>query len=162
MRKNTQRSKGTHAVISIEQLDAFFEYLLSHTSELLPDGILEINLKTLHSLHLLSDENGVPGGAPPSTLLQAIESGGKITLYNERFALWIVPQKNADPSSTVVFIARRTDDGLRPEAGFRTTGIHNRSKTILRLIDRFLADIQETETVISKFEHPQPGGPQDP
>jgi hypothetical protein len=146
-------------VVSIEQLDTFFDFLSSHISVLLPDGILDINVKTLHSLHLLSDEIPSPGGAPASTLLQAIESGSKITLYNEKFALWIVPQKNSDPASTIVFIARRTDDEIKPEIAFRTAGIHNRSKTILKLIDRFLADIQETETVISKFERPPPGEP---
>ena len=139
-------------MVSIEQLDAFFDHLSSHIPDLLPDGILDINVKTLHALHLLSNDTPVAGSPPASTLLQAIESGGKITLYNEKFALWIVPQKNADPSSTLIFIARRTDDEIRPEIGFRTSGIHNRSKTILKLIDRFLADIQETESVISKFE----------
>ena len=146
--------KETPAVVSIEQLDAFFEHLVSHTSDLLPDGIMNINVKTLHALHLLSDDTPLPGSAPASTLLQAIESGGRITLYNEKFALWVVPQKNADPASTIVFIASRTDEEIKPEIAFRTTGIHNRSKTILKLIDRFLADIQETETVISKFEQP--------
>lgn len=145
-------------MISIEQLDAFFDHLLSHTCDLLPDGILDINVKTLHSLHLLSDALPVSGGVPASTLLQAIESGGKITLYNEKFALWIVPKKNADNASTTVFIARRTDDDIKPEIAFRTIGIHNRSRTILKLIDRFLADIQETETVISKFEQTSSDG----
>ena len=144
-------------MISIEQLDAFFEHLSTHTSDLLPDGILDINVKTLHALHLLSDTIPANGGSS-NTLLQAIESGGKITLYNEKFALWIVPQKNADPSSTMVYIARRTEDEIKAEIGFRTTGIHNRSKTILKLIDRFLADIQETECVISKLEQNPQGG----
>lgn len=149
---------GVPTVVSIEQLDAFFEHLSSHTTDLLPDGIMDINVKTLHALHLLADEIPMPGATPPaSALLQAIESGGKITLFNEKFALWIVPQKNADPASTIVFIARRADEDIKPEIAFRTSGIHNRSKTILKLIDRFLADIQETETVISKFEQPSEG-----
>jgi hypothetical protein len=140
-------------VVSIEQLDAFFDDLTQHTSDLLPDGILEINVKSLHALHLLSENiSAPPGSTPASNLLQAIESGGKITLYNEKFALWVAPQKNADPSSTIVFIARRDEDALKPEIAFRTTGIHNRSKIILKLIDRFLLDIQETESVISNLE----------
>ena len=154
MSKN--KAKRILAVISIEELDAFFDHLQSHTSDLLPDGILDINVKTLHALHLLSDETPSSGAPRASTLLQAVESEEKITLYNEKFALWVAPQKNADPASTIVFIASRKDNEIKPEIAFRTTGIHNRSKTILKLIDRFLADIQETENVISRFEGPQP------
>jgi hypothetical protein len=140
-------------VVSIEQLDAFFNDLSQHTLDLLPDGILDINVKSLHALHLLSENATAPHGSiPASNLLQAIESGGKITLYNEKFALWIAPQGNADPSSTIVFIARRADDDLKPEIAFRTSGIHNRSKTILKLIDRFILDIQETESVIARLD----------
>jgi hypothetical protein len=160
MSKN--KATRTLAVVSIEELDAFFDHLQSHTSDLLPDGILEINVKTLHTLHLLSEETPPSGTPPASTLLQAIESEGKITLYNEKFALWVAPQKNADPASTIVFIASRKDNEMKPEIAFRTTGIHNRSKTILKLIDRLLADIQETENVISKLEGPQSGTPPKP
>lgn len=139
-------------MVSIEKLDAFFNDLIQHTPDLLPDGILDINVKSLHALHLLTEESPA-SGSTPATLLQAIESGGKITLYNEKFALWIAPQRNADPASTIVFIATRSEDMIKPEIAFRTTGIHNRSKTILKLIDRFLLDIQETESLISKLEH---------
>ncbi len=139
---------------SIEKLDDFFEHLQTNTGELLPDGLLDVNIKTLHSLHLLSNESPDTEPAPVAHLLQAIESGGKITLFNERFVLWIVPQQEVHPPSTVIYVAQRNEDNeIKPELGFRTAGIHNRSKTILRLIDKFLTDIQETESFISQLEH---------
>lgn len=139
---------------SIEELDAFFEYLQTNAAELLPDGLLDVNIKTLHALHLLSDDTPDTEPAPVAHLLQAIESGGKITLFNERFVLWIVPQQEAHPPTTVIYVAQRTEEnGIKPELGFRTAGIHNRSKTILRLIDKFLTDIQETDSFLSKLEH---------
>jgi len=141
-------------VTSIEELDAFFEHLQINAAELLPDGVLDVNIKTLHALHLLTDEPSETGPAPVAHLLQAIESGGKITLFNERFVLWIVPQQEVHPPSTIIYVAQRTEDNdIKPEMGFRTAGIHNRSKTILRLIDKFLTDIQETESFISELEH---------
>ena len=143
-------------VVSQEELDGFFQKLSAHTGEMLPDGIVDINVKVLHGLHLLSEESPIIQETPPSSLLQAIDSGGKITLYNEKFALWIVPQANATPPTTITFIARRTEEGIAPEVAFRTQGIHNRSKTILRLIDRYLAEIQETESVIAGLENPPP------
>jgi hypothetical protein len=139
-------------VVSIEQLDAFFQKLSTNTGELFPDGIVNINVKVLHDLHLLSEDPPTIHETPVSSLLQAIESEGKITLYNEKFALWIVPQAHASPPTTITFIARRTGEAISPEVAFRTQGIHNRSKTILRIIDRFLAEIQETESVIASLK----------
>lgn len=130
----------------IEQFDAFFDYLVQNTSKELPDGILDINIRVLQALQLLSEDN-----LPASQLLQAVESKEKITLFNDRFILWISLQEKESPPATVVFVARRLDEGLKAELGFRTRGIYNRSKTILRLIDRFVADIQETETILSEL-----------
>jgi hypothetical protein len=149
------KEKGV-LVVSIEQLDAFFQKLSTQTGELFPDGIVDINIKVLHDLHLLSEDPPTIHEAPPSSLLQAIESEGKITLYNEKFALWIVPQANTFPPTTITFIARKSGETITPEVAFRTQGIHNRSKTILRVIDRFLTEIQETESVIARLEEAPP------
>lgn len=138
-------------MVTIDQLDTFFETLSQNTGDFLPDGIMDVSVKTLHHLHLLTEEAS-EGELQPSHLLQAVESDGRITLFNERFALWIVPQVGADPSCTIVYIATHQDGDLRAELAFRTSGIHNKSKTILRLIDRFLADIQETDSLLSQLE----------
>lgn len=142
-------------MVCIKQLDSFFEHLSTHTPDLLPDGILDINVQTLHNLQLLSDPPEDSQDVPASATLQAVESDGRITLYNDTFALWIVPQQNATPPATITFIARKLGDSFSPEAAFRTKGIYNRSKTILRIIDRFLSEIQENESVIDTFEHPR-------
>ena len=146
-------------MVSIEQLDGFFQRLSSHTGEFFPDGVVDINVKVLHTLRLLSEGQSAPQEVPSSSLLQAVESEGRITLFNEKFALWIVPQANSPVPTTITFIARRSGETIAPEVAFRTQGIHNRSKTILRIIDRFLAEIQETETVIANFEHSPPEKP---
>lgn len=133
-------------VTCIEQLDAFFEHLKENSIQELPDGILDINIRALQSLQLLSEDN-----PPASQMLQAVESKEKITLFNERFVLWISLHEKEHPPATVVYVARRLDNGIKPELAFRTKGIYNRSKTILKLIDRFLSDIQETETMLSEL-----------
>lgn len=138
-------------MVTIDQLDTYFETLSQHTQDFLPDGILDITIKTLNTLHLLKEEPSKEE-IQPSHLLQAVESEGRITLFNERFALWIVPQVGAEPSSTIVYIATHQEGDVKAELGFRTSGIHNKSKTILRLIDRFLADILETDSLLSQLE----------
>lgn len=154
--KSSSSKEKEGSVVSIEQLDAFFQKLSTNTGEFFPDGIVDINVKILHDLRLLSEDPPTIHEAPPSSLLQAVESEGKITLYNEKFALWIVPQANTFPPTTITFIARRSEETIIPEVAFRTQGMHNRSKTILRLIDRFLTEIQETESVIARLEEPPP------
>lgn len=142
-------------MVSVEKLNEYFDYLSNNTQELLPDGILDINLKTLQNLHLLSENT--EGTTPQaSTMLQAVESGDKITLFNERFVLWIAPQRNSEEPTTFVYVARRMNDQIKPELGFKTQGIHNRSKVIVRLIDHFLTEIQETDELLSQLEGERP------
>lgn len=137
-------------MVTIDQLDTYFQSLEQNTAEFLPDGIMDVTIKTLQTLHLLTEENREECGS--SQLLQAVESDGRITLFNEQFALWIVPQPGAEPPSTIVYVATHKDGEVKAELGFRTSGVHNKSKTILRLIDRFLADIQETDSMLSEME----------
>lgn len=138
-------------MVTIDQLDTYYQSLSQNTQELLPDGIIDVNIKTLQALRLLTEEAS-GGEGTTAELLQAVETDGRITLFNERFALWIVPQVGASPSATVVYVATHQNEEVKAELGFRTSGIHNNSKTILRLIDRFLADIQETDSMLSQLE----------
>lgn len=138
-------------MFSIEEINAYYEYLNDHTSDILPDGIIEVDVKTLQNLDILNSHEPL-GSTPAKELLQAIESGGRITLFNERYILWIVPQSENFPPSTTVILARCVKNEIKPEVGFRTCGIHNQSKTILQLIDRYLSDIQETEVLLEQLE----------
>ena len=78
-------------MVTIDQLDTYYETLSKNTQKFLPDGILNINIKSLHGLHLFS-EDPPSSSIPASNLLHAVESDGRITLFNECFAVWIVPQ----------------------------------------------------------------------
>jgi hypothetical protein len=139
-------------MLSIEDINAFYAYLTQHTPDLIPDGIIDVDVKLLQSLNILNPTQNIGSGSAKE-LLQAIDSGGRITLFNDRFVLWIIPQNDVSPPSTTVILARCNENTIKPEVAFRTAGIHNQSKTILQLIDRYLIDIQETEEVLEKFEH---------
>ncbi len=138
-------------MLSIDEINAYYDFLTQHTSDLIPDGIIEVDVMLLQSLNILNTSQP-PGTPPAKELLQAIDSGGRITLFNNRFVLWIVPQNEISPPSTTVILARCDTNTIKPEIAFKTAGIHNQSKTILQLIDRYLIDIQETEEVLEKFE----------
>jgi hypothetical protein len=136
---------------TIEEINSYYEYLTSHTTQLLPDGIANVDLHLLHSLNILTP-HPIPQSSSARDLLQAIEEGGRITLFNDRFVLWIVPQNEVYPASTTVILARCNNNKISPEIAFKTAGIHNQSKTILELIDRYLIEIQETEEVLEQLE----------
>jgi hypothetical protein len=138
-------------MLSIDEINAYYDYLEHHTTDLIPDGVVDVDVKLLQSLNILNP-NQTLGGASAKELLQAIDSGGRITLFNDRYVLWIVPQNAISPPSTLVILARCIDNTIKPEIAFKTAGIHNQSKTILQLIDRYLIDIQETEEILQKFE----------
>lgn len=143
-------------MLSEKELNTYYDYLTHNTSELLPDGVIDVDLKLLQSLNVLSPLS-TPQASTTKELLQTIETGGKVTLFNEHFVLWIVPQCEVSPPSTTVIVARCLNNSIKPEVAFKTTGIHNQSKTILQLIDRYLVDIQETENVVEQFEEPPLG-----
>lgn len=138
-------------MLSIDEINAYYAYMEQHTSDLIPDGVIDVDLKLLQSLDILNPNQPL-GDSSAKELLQAIDSGGRITLFNDRFVLWIIPQSAILPPSTTVILARCTDKTIKPEVAFKTAGIHNQSKTILQIIDRYLIDIQETEEVLEKFE----------
>jgi hypothetical protein len=131
-------------------LDEFFEKFSSNPAQYFPDGILDIDIKTLNEYNLLSEEKKSQRKIPIVHYLKIHDSQDRITLFNDHFAVWIVPEK--DSFYTTVYIAKFQDGDLKIEIAFRAEGLHNKSKTILRLVERFLTDIQETDSMLNELE----------
>lgn len=135
----------------ITELDASYEQFMKHLSEFVPEGIAEVDLQYLNKLNLLKQEH-------LSTLSQftrffhVVESREKVTLFNDQFVVWIVPDKFDGEPKTLVLVAINGMSKLRLETGFATAGVYNTSKVVLRIIEKLLADIQENEELISRLE----------
>ncbi|HXF29313.1 MAG TPA: hypothetical protein VN457_05635 [Chlamydiales bacterium] len=135
----------------ISELDASYEQFMKHLPKLIPDGIIEVDLEILKHFGLLGEE--LPPHSPSLTrFFHVVESKEKITLYNEQFAIWVVPESCHDEPITLVLIAINRENELKLEMGFATSGIYNTSKLVLRILEKFLAEIQETEEVISHLK----------
>ena len=132
---------------TIEELDGCFRHLSSHLPEALPDGIEQVTLETLSSLNLLAHSTTSPQKTPWH-YFHVHDSGDKITLHNDHFIAWIVPEREPEDNSTLVIIASEESEGIHPEIAFRTTGVYNSSRTVLRLLEKYIDDIEECNSVI--------------
>ncbi len=129
--------------------DCYKKYMGS-IREWLPDGMVDVDLKVLHDLGVLHYST-TQTASPITSHFHIIESSEKLTLANDTFVIWIVPQKNAEGPVTDVLIALRKPRSLKLEIGFSTKGIYNNSQLILQLLEKFLEDIQSTENSIQNL-----------
>lgn len=138
-------------------LDSRFQDFVRDLPELLPDGMTEIDLEELHRLGLLktSDEES-SGGSSITRYFHVVEADDKITLYNKTFVAWIVPQMVERRATTFTFIAVRTeDDDLSLEMVFSSRGVYNSSRLVLRILERYLEEIQETTQFLANLSSEQ-------
>ncbi len=139
---------------NIEELDGCFRQLSSRLPEALPDGIEQVNLETLRSLNLLAHHatsQSFPSQQVPWHYFHVHDSGDKITLHNDRYIAWIIPEQEMEEPSTLVIIASEGEADIHPELAFRTQGVYNSSRTVLRVLERYLDDIEENNSCLKKF-----------
>lgn len=118
-----------------------------------PEGIIEIDLHLLHELGLLNeiDELGKPEH-PLTHYFYVIESAEKMTLFNDQFAVWIVPQMVDHEPITYGLIAVQSEDEVRLELVFAAMGVYNSSRIVLQVLEAFLEEIRETEEYLSRID----------
>lgn len=118
-----------------------------------PETLVPVDLSLLQRFGLL-DYHHRPTVDPGLTrYFQVIETPEKITLINEEFVAWIVPEKMQDSSATYVLIALNSSEELQLEVAFYTTGVYNTSHLVLRVLEKFLYEIQETEEFLQRLKN---------
>ena len=118
-----------------------------------PDGILRVDLKVLNDLGLLNSselEHSITDDQL-NNYFHIIETSDKVTLFNEQFAIWIVPQLIDESPTTATFIALLQANKPHLEIVYLTSGVYNTPKYILKVLQQFLAEVQDTEAVISSI-----------
>lgn len=132
-------------------LEALYQRYMLNLSEWLPDGVIDINLEILHTLNLLNFHRGFEDSAL-TRYFQVVESEDKLTLVNEDFIIWIVPEKGNTFPITYTLIALNKEDEIHLELAFATSGVYNHSHLVLRLLEKYLLEIQIIEEQIAKLE----------
>ncbi len=120
-----------------------------------PDGVISVDLQLLHTLGLLEGAPLFAAEAPTNTkhFFHVIETDDKVTLFNEQFAVWIVPkaEDEAKVSATMVYIAWLQGTKPHLEIVFSTEGVYNTPKFILKILERFLQEVSDTEAIIASI-----------
>jgi len=117
-----------------------------------PDGIIQINLETLCEMGLLNKEDFDEEEPDDVThYFHVLETPDKITLLNEKFAIWIVPKMVDNISTTHTYISQLQKEKLHLELVYETAGVYNNPKFILKVLQHFLIEVIDTDNVISSI-----------
>lgn len=134
-----------------EELEELYEEFMSDLPQYVPDGIVDVDLDLLHELDLLTTEDEDEDELMTQSFY-VIESSEKLSLFNQKFLVWIVPQAEGEHPTTYTLIARNEPKPSHLEMVFTTSGVYNHSSLVLRILEKFLEQIEENEQALVKFK----------
>lgn len=131
-------------------IEESYRKYINNINKWLPEGIIDVDLHLLQKLDLLHYHDHLRRDPHLTRYFHVLESIEKITLINELFVVWIIPDRIGQTPITYTLIALNP---LKPqlELAYSTTGVYNSSSLVLRVLERLLADIQENEDLISNL-----------
>lgn len=137
----------------INQLEENYNMYISNISKWLPEGLIAVDIALLSHLNLLHSFNEPDMGIHTNIArnFQVVETPEKITLFNSEFVVWIIPQREHKMPVTHVLIALEKGKNLHLELAFSAAGVYNSSRLVLRVLEKMLQEIQETENALQKL-----------
>jgi hypothetical protein len=140
--------------MSPEELELDYQKYINDLKKFVPDGIVEINLSLLHDLGLLSgEEEADPQDDALTQNFYVLESPDKLTLFNHKYVVWIVPKLIEQTPTTYTLIALADKKETHLEMVFSTSGVYNHSSLVLRILEKFLEQIEENEQEICRYNN---------
>lgn len=138
--------------MSPEELELDFLKYFADLKTFAPDGIVDIDLSLLHELGLLASQEDEEEQENSLTHnFYVIESADKLTLFNQKYAIWIVPKLVDERPTTYTLIALTDQQKTHLEMVFATSGVYNHSSLVLRILERFLEQIEENEKELIRY-----------
>lgn len=130
-----------------------FKKFISNIRYWIPEDIYCVNLNLLHHYDLLHFYPFYKENESKLTrFFQIFESSEKITLINDEFVIWIKPDFLDHVPVTYTLIAlNKGNEELHLETAFISSGVYNNTKLVLRVLEKFLLEIQETNNLLSNF-----------
>lgn len=141
-------------MIEPTRLEEAYQGFTKDLTKSVPDGVLPVNLSLLNELGLLSNNHFQKGPVDHTNLSQyfhVIETDDKVTLFNEQFAIWIVPKLINDIPTTLTFIALLNQAKPHLEIVFSTAGVYNTPRFIMKVLQHFLTEVVDTEALITSI-----------
>ena len=132
-------------------LEEAYSEFSQNLNKWVPDGVIQVNLSLLHDLGLLNQSQFEQATIDHIThYFHVVETPDKVTLFNQQFAIWIVPKLVDDNPTTLTYVALVANNN-KPhlELVFSTSGVYNTPKYILKVLQHFLTEVLDTEAIIS-------------
>lgn len=141
-------------MIDPQNLEKAFEGYISNLPNYIPDGLFTVDFELLQELNLVNNDEQEKNNIANDFLNESfyvIESEDKLTLFNQKYSIWIFPQVVGNAPMTFTLIARNENENPHLEMGFTTAGIYNHSSLVLKVLERFLEEIDENEKEINSW-----------
>lgn len=135
------------------QLEEAYKEFTQNLSKWVPDGVIPVNLALFHELGLLRHSQFEHSTTTDNLthFFHVVETDEKVTLFNDQFAVWIVPQVAEETTTTTTLIALINTNKPHLEIVFTTSGVYNTPKYILKVLQHFLTEVIDTEAIISSI-----------
>ena len=141
-------------MVNPAKLEEAFEEYIHDLPKWTPDGIIEVDiflLKQLGLLHHTDDDEKILQSQFPF-FFHVVETDDKVTLFNNQFAVWIVPKSEGEEASTLTLIALiDSEETPHLEMAFSTGGIYNTPKCVLKVLRHYLTEVIDTEQIIDSI-----------
>lgn len=136
---------------NLSLIEEYYKKYIKSLYHWIPEGIYTVNLDLLHKFNLLHFQYPEVQEPTLTRYFHIVESPEKITLINEQYIIWILPDRIDNIPVTYTLIALNREDQPKLEMAFIASGVYNTSKLVLRLLEKFLIEIQENEAMLDKF-----------
>ncbi len=133
-------------------LEKAYEDFTKNVKKWLPDGLIRIDLEVLCEMGLVNGEDFDHEEPDEVThYFHVLETPDKITLHNEKFAIWIVPKMVDNVPMTHTYISQIRNEKPHLELVYENRGIYNSPKFILKVLQYLLIETIDTDAVISSI-----------
>jgi len=137
---------------NLTKLEEYYKKYSEDLNQWLPEDIFEVDLPLLQKMDLINYDNPESQDPNLTQFFHVIETFDKITLINDEFVVWIVPDIQEDHSRTYTMVARNESEHPHLELAYITSGSFNNSKLILRVLEKLLYDIHENQNFLDRLE----------
>ncbi len=135
------------------QLEDAYKEFSQNLPKWVPDGVISVNINLMQDLGLLNNAqlDEITTTTSFSNYFHVLETDDKVTLFNDQFAVWIVPSLINDNPTTITFVALMIQTKPHLELVFSTTGVYNTPRYILKILQHFLSEVIDTESIINSM-----------
>ncbi len=137
---------------NLSQIEECYKRYIKSLYYWIPEGIFSVDLDLLRRFDLLHFQRPDYQNPLLTRYFYIIESPEKMTLINDEFVVWIMADRVDHIPVTYTLIAINQEDYPKLEIAFITSGVYNTSKLVLRILEKFLLEIQENEQMLLKFQ----------